>query len=52
MSWEFIRDRWEYDSVFREQIILAVIVGAIGLGFVLLELAAKRHWTPGEHDGS
>jgi len=52
MGWEFLRDRWEYDSVFREQIVLAVIVGAIGLSFVLLEIAAKRHWLGGDPDGS
>jgi len=46
--WDTIRDRWEWDSFFREQIILAVIVGAIGLMFVILEVAAKRTLLPGD----
>jgi hypothetical protein len=40
--WDFIRDRWEWDSFWREQIILAVILGAIGLAFVIAETAVKR----------
>lgn len=40
--WDDIKDWWDSDSVWRQQIMLAVIIGAIGFGFVLLEVAAKR----------
>lgn len=45
-SWELIIDRWENDSVFREQIILAIIIGTIGLTFTLLEISARRAMLP------
>lgn len=45
-AWEFIRDRWETDSVWRDQIILAAIVGLIGLAYALVELGAQARWAP------
>lgn len=45
---ELIRDRWEWDSAWREQIVLSVILGAISLMFVAIELAGRRHFTPGD----
>lgn len=44
--WYDLTQWWE-DNVFREQIVLAVIVGGIGLTFVLLQIAAKNRW---EHE--
>jgi len=44
--WEQLKDWWEWDSTFREQIILAALVGAIGLAFVILECKAKQRWAP------
>lgn len=40
--WQQLQDWWESDDVFRMQIVLAVIVGGIGCGWVILELAARR----------
>jgi hypothetical protein len=34
---EYVRDRWEWDSVFRDEILLAVILGTIGLAFAWLQ---------------
>jgi hypothetical protein len=33
---EYVRDRWESDRVFRDEIILAMILGAIGVVFAWL----------------
>lgn len=44
--WDQITDWWEDDSVWRQQIVLAVAVGLISLTFVALELAAKNKWDP------
>lgn len=40
--WEQVQTWWEDDSYFRQVIMMAVITGAIGFGFVVLELAARR----------
>lgn len=34
---EYLRDRWEWDSTWRDQIVLTVIIGTIGLLFAYLE---------------
>lgn len=39
---ELVKDRWEWDSAWREQIVLSVILGVIGLLFVAIELAARK----------
>ena len=39
--WETIKERWEDDAFFREQIILAVVIGSIGLAFTIAECYAK-----------
>ncbi len=41
--WDDIRDWWESDSHFRQQIILAVIVGSIGLAFVIARVGVEAH---------
>lgn len=40
--WDDLRDWWDSDQVWRSQIMLAVIVGAIGFTWVILELTARR----------
>lgn len=40
--WEYIADRWEHDSMFKEQIVLAVILSAISLTFVIAEVGIRR----------
>lgn len=44
--WDDLKDWWEWDSTFREQIMLAVLVGAIGLFFVVCEVKVKQRWAP------
>ena len=44
--WDELRDLWEWDSHARRQIIVAVIVAAIGLVACFLELGAQR-WLAG-----
>jgi hypothetical protein len=39
--WDDIKDWWDSDSFYREQIVLAVIIGAIGFSFVILETVVK-----------
>lgn len=34
---DYLRDRWECDHVWRDQILLAVIVGSIGLFFAWMQ---------------
>lgn len=41
-TWEYVKDRWEWDSAWREQIILAILVGGIGLLFTVAECLVKR----------
>ena len=41
-AWEYVKDRWECDSFFREQIVLAIILGVVGLLFAFGEGRAKR----------
>lgn len=38
---DYLRDRWEWDSVWRDQVLLAVIIGAIGLVFAWLEARVR-----------
>lgn len=45
-AWEYIKDRWEWDSAWRDQIVLALILGAVGLGFALMEIGARAKWQP------
>lgn len=39
---EYLRDRWEWDSAWRDQISLAIIIGAIGLAFAWAESRLAR----------
>jgi hypothetical protein len=39
--WDDFRDWWEWDSHFRQQIVLAVIIGCIGLAFTIARVKAE-----------
>jgi hypothetical protein len=42
-AWEYIAERWDAsDGMFREQIVAAVIVGAVGLAFAVLQAVCAR----------
>lgn len=43
---EYIRDRWEWNSSYKDEIVLAVLVGIVSLGFALFEVVLRRRLDP------
>lgn len=42
----YLRDRWEWDSAWRSQVSLVIIVGLIGLAFAWLETRIRAVGAP------
>lgn len=39
---DYLRDKWEWDKVWRDQVTLAIAIGLVGLIFAWLETRIRK----------
>lgn len=39
---DYLRDKWEWDKVWRDQLVLAILIGLVGLFFAWAEVRVRK----------